>query len=86
MKALILHDETGKIISAAVTDADIDLQLLPHCGEFVLEVDTRELELGDVTALTEEHAGRVRAALAKVQETLRVDVRALRPTNRLIKV
>jgi hypothetical protein len=38
MKAVLLHDDQGRILSVAVTDADIDLQLVPDTGQSVLIV------------------------------------------------
>ncbi len=84
MKALILHDETGRINSVAVTEDDIDLQMLPDRGEFVFEVDIKELKLGNVKALTQANVERLRTSLAKLQESLRVDAADMR-ARRLIK-
>lgn len=78
MKAMVLHDETGKILSIVVTASGIDLELLPDREESVLEVDASELGIDDVGDLSPQTSERVRASVARTKQSMRVDVKARR--------
>jgi hypothetical protein len=78
MKAMVLHDEKGQILSIAVTDPDIELELIPDQGQAVLTVDGGDLGLGDESELSLQNGERVRGSIAKIKKSMRVDVRARR--------
>ena len=80
MKAMILHDEKGHILSVVVIASEAQLELLPDRGESVLEVDASELGLGDVQDLTSQHLEQIHASIARTKASMRVD----RLTRRLV--
>lgn len=78
MKAMVLHDQTGAVLSLVVMTSDIDLELLSDREESALEVDPNELGIGDVQELTAETGEQIRASIARAKSSLRVDVGARR--------
>lgn len=74
MKAVLLHDDQGRILSVAVTDADIDLQLVPDTGQSVLIVDAPDVGISNEKELSASNSEKIRQSLAGLRTSARVDV------------